>query len=72
MVVSCVTSWGEKRWVLKQNPALGEKTEFSSCFIEKTEFSNDDECFHHSSSFVDERLSRPSQNIVFKCFKDRF
>ena len=63
MVVSCVTSWREKRWILKQNPALREKTEFSSygysvCIWPK--------------SFVDERLSRPSQNIVFKYCKDRF
>ena len=59
-MVSCVTSWREKRWILKQNPALGEKTEFSSqvysvCIWPK--------------SFVDERLSRPSQNIVLSALK---
>ena len=46
MVISCVTSWREKRWILKQNPALGEKIEFSySVCIWPT-------------SFVDEKLSR--------------
>ena len=34
MVVSCVTFWHEKRWIIKQNPGLGEKTEFSSYVIQ--------------------------------------
>ena len=33
MVVSCVTFWHEKRWILKQNLALGEKTECSTYVI---------------------------------------
>ena len=45
-----------------QNPALGEKIDFSSKVYAVCTW---------PKSFVDEMLSRPSQNIVFKCFKDR-